>query len=1233
MSQKLEEQEQKALSYLEELRKARAERAARAENKAPLVPAPATATDSKAQAPTSALSFLEQVDQALVAAGSTATIAAAGHKAYISGDNVPSLKPSAVAASAAESELEPEILAALYASQQEMAARKQGRAKDSSQPIIGGSTKRNGLITAFPESGLESDSKRFCASINEIKSEAEHSPIKRRRVYPKKDKTKPLSESKSSLAGSSASAPQDKENGLTDLAELKPMAKDELRAKAALALGLTQDAAATKAAPKVKTKHAAAASSAATTAFGKWHVPLRTQEELSALALRYRKLSGSKLEEVRREETYQLLLELNALIINDTTYARYCAKMKAMGLEPLARATLWQFNIAYVFGQGGLLSHQLPHYRPRPGQISLARHVASAMGSGQILMVEAGTGTGKTFSYLVPPIIAGKRVLVSTGTKALQDQLISKDIPNLTKMLGLPHHHHIALKGQANYICRYLMEGRGMSQLMAREAQLLNAYVIKSADQIDHNRYQATFGEINFPINDAMRSCIACDSSLCQEMSGLCPYAKLKWQFLKSCGASEEEAKGVVKPGAGVESTTASISGLEITSGPTYHPDALPDVTGDHCFVFAARHEAKKRQIVAINHALFFGALQSPNGFNSVNSILPWPEVLVFDEAHTLPEVGRSFFTRHVSLRELTELPDTIRTAFKDTSISVDSGAFQEVNFKYSLLVRTLLLGLSVYEADKRNVLDFKYRHSKYPSSFELLGPCLVHPRERGFLGKDSYLSKLLKSLESSSHFHSASFFESLGIESKDLADSLSSLGIKGLSALAEKDETSTKDERFSGSSHLSSQEQRVLEQAIARRYVELITPLMSRFGERSSFMRPKSELKPCLVPPGDKPFDDVLRDEQGHPVVEPFFRALMADLLLALRSISELLESNKEASEHVPTVLERIKELIAFVTDFMTSDRNKKGEQQWENAAWIEINGGQEDKRTGHKRDYSYVMVVAPIDIGKYLGEALRKLRDNGTTIVFASATITVNQEFTKFCHDIGLKESEVKTAIVPSPFDYEHHACLLSSPSFPPTNDSKRITQCVAMVKEAIDCVDGGVFFLTTSYSMMNAAAKELSAIFAPRRKVLVQGQAAVPRLMDEFRKDGQAILVGTSSFWEGVDVPGKALSLVIIDKLPFKTIGDPMQVARAELCAHRGGNYFTDISMPEAIIMLRQGVGRLIRNEEDSGALIILDPRLHVGRYGPIFFNSLPPMKKVTTIGELTSFLQQVKKSRKA
>ena len=449
------------------------------------------------------------------------------------------------------------------------------------------------------------------------------------------------SDAASAVSAEASSAPvRSAHKAKSSQAEPRQAEPSSLREAAAEALGLTG------AAPKSRARK-------------KSGLKVRTHEELEALAPSYADLSGEALEVARRHETFQNLLELDALVISDNVYARYCARMRALGLTPYPRPALWEFNIAYVFGEQGLISRSLSYYRPRPGQITFARHVCAAMSSGQILMVEAGTGTGKTYSYLVPPLVAGRRVIVSTGTKALQDQLTSKDIPNLIKMLGLKHHHHIALKGQSNYVCRYLLEGRGLSQMMAREAQKLIRYVGDCADDIDRKRYQATFGEINFPINDATRALISCDSALCQEMSSNCPYAKQKWQFLKSCGASDDEVKGTK---SGVEATTASVTGLSTeSSGCPYNPDDLPDVTGDHCFIFAARHEAKKRQVVAINHALFFGALQSNNGFASVNSILPWPDVLVFDEAHTLREVGRNFFTRHVSLRELVDLPDVMQ--------------------------------------------------------------------------------------------------------------------------------------------------------------------------------------------------------------------------------------------------------------------------------------------------------------------------------------------------------------------------------------------------------------------------------------------------------------------------------------------------------------------------------------------------------------------------------------------
>ena len=170
-----------------------------------------------------------------------------------------------------------------------------------------------------------------------------------------------------------------------------------------------------------------------------------------------------------------------------------------------------------------------------------------------------------------------------------------------------------------------------------------------------------------------------------------------------------------------------------------------------------------------------------------------------------------------------------------------------------------------------------------------------------------------------------------------------------------------------------------------------------------------------------------------------------------------------------------------------------------------------------------------------------------------------------------------------------------------------------------------------MTTSYSKLNEAAQELNYLFGRARTILVQGKGTPAQLISRFKQDGRAILVGTNSFWEGVDVPGKALSLVIIDKLPFKTFAEPLPVALRDLCEFNGGSSFNDISIPEAIIMLRQGVGRLVRTESDTGALIVMDPRLQTKKYGASFFNSLPSMHCTTSFRELTEFLHKRKTFR--
>ena len=278
------------------------------------------------------------------------------------------------------------------------------------------------------------------------------------------------------------------------------------------------------------------------------------------------------------------------------------------------------------------------------------------------------------------------------------------------------------------------------------------------------------------------------------------------------------------------------------------------------------------------------------------------------------------------------------------------------------------------------------------------------------------------------------------------------------------------------------------------------------------------AKMQTCLVPPGDNPMADVANDVNGQPPIETFFQALMRDLWLAISQVSKLLDNKlpsldlqKQDHLELEVQLSGLKGQLNLskevISSFMNADRDKHGELQWDYAAWIEVTAPQEpsqqrarsgsnqrswsNQRTGSNPWPTYELVIAPIDIGKLVAPKLQLLREKGTTIVFTSATITVNQQFTKICHDTGLTADEVNTQILPSPFDYEQNSCLLTSSKFPEIEDPKRISMCIQLVKDAIECVDGGVFFLTTSYSKLNEAAQELNYLFGRARTILVQGK----------------------------------------------------------------------------------------------------------------------------------------------
>jgi ATP-dependent DNA helicase DinG len=243
----------------------------------------------------------------------------------------------------------------------------------------------------------------------------------------------------------------------------------------------------------------------------------------------------------------------------------------------------------------------------------------------------------------------------------------------------------------------------------------------------------------------------------------------------------------------------------------------------------------------------------------------------------------------------------------------------------------------------------------------------------------------------------------------------------------------------------------------------------------------------------------------------------------------------------------------------------------------------------------------------------------------IFTSATLAVRNDFSHFSEQLGL--SDALTHCWPSPFDYARQA-LLYIPSDLPDPGSGGYTDAVVEATLPVLRASGGrAFFLCTTWRALRLVAERLRAWLAVEGldfPLLVQGEAGRSDLLERFRRYGNAILVGSQSFWEGVDVRGEALSLVIIDKLPFAPPDDPVLAARLEVLARAGGNPFMDYQLPAAVLSLKQGAGRLIRDENDRGVLMLCDPRLITKPYGRRIWQSLPAFARTRELADVEAFI---------
>jgi ATP-dependent DNA helicase DinG len=255
-------------------------------------------------------------------------------------------------------------------------------------------------------------------------------------------------------------------------------------------------------------------------------------------------------------------------------------------------------------------------------------------------------------------------------------------------------------------------------------------------------------------------------------------------------------------------------------------------------------------------------------------------------------------------------------------------------------------------------------------------------------------------------------------------------------------------------------------------------------------------------------------------------------------------------------------------------------------------------------KRGRGIFLRASPIDVSTLLQE---KLFDKTETVVLTSATLSTNGKFNFIKDRLGLSDAKTDTLLAPSAFDYEKQA-IIYIPKAMPDPRSPDFTQMAANeIIKLLQITNGRAFVLSTSNFSMNALFELVS--MRVNYPCLVQGSMSKAGLLDRFRKTSNAVLFATSSFWQGVDVRGEQLSCVIIDKLPFAVPSDPIVAARTKFIDDSGGKSFFDYSVPQAVITLKQGIGRLIRSKTDKGVIALLDTRLRTKSYGRDFLNSLP------------------------
>ncbi len=348
-------------------------------------------------------------------------------------------------------------------------------------------------------------------------------------------------------------------------------------------------------------------------------------------------------------------------------------------------------------------------------------------------------------------------------------------------------------------------------------------------------------------------------------------------------------------------------------------------------------------------------------------------------------------------------------------------------------------------------------------------------------------------------------------------------------------------------------------------------------------------------------------RDESGRFPFQALarireFAPALATLDEKLRALADALEGQAERAEGLEKCWQRARVLLDELRDWRDNEDASR-------VRWAEL-----FHATLH-------LNATPLSVAEIFQT---QIGERARAWIFTSATLSVGGDFGHYARQMGLTEAHTQTW--ESPFNYAENSLLYVPREMPEPNTPTYTEAVVSAALPAIEASAGRAFMLFTSLRAMREGYDRLKEAFARRGldfPLMMQGEGSRTELLERFRRLGNAVLVGSQSFWEGVDVRGEALSLVVIDKLPFAAPDDPLLAARIEKINQDGGNAFVEYQLPQAVITLKQGAGRLIRDETDRGVLMICDPRLFSKGYGKRILRSLPAMKGTRKIDDVLEF----------